>query len=88
MKIHDNAVEYLSNLQKNDTTGRKYLRLIKDGCGWHGKYKIVLDERRSDDLIYTDKGFRIIVSKNLSHIAATATIQYRKTLNGGLITVR
>ena len=88
MKIHDNAIEYLTNLLKSDSTSKKYLRLKKDGCGWHGRYKIVLDERKNDDLLYTDKGFEIIVSSSMSSVATTALIECRKTINGYIISVR
>ena len=88
MKIHDNAVEHLTRLLKTDITGKKYLRLKRDGCGWHSKYKIVLDERRADDILYTDRGFRVIVSRGLSHILATANIQYKKNVTGYRLTVR
>ena len=88
MKIHNNAIEYLNNILKSDTTGRKYLRFIKDGCSWHARYKIVLDERKKDDILYVDKGFRIIVSPNISHFLTGAIIQCKQTINGCKILIR
>lgn len=82
MKIDDSAIPHLERLSASAKTKNKCLRFVRQGCSWHQQYKIVLDEQKSDDLVYCDRGFRIIVNKSLSYTLATKTIAYKKVLGG------
>lgn len=88
MRIDNSAVSYLTDLLKTDITGTKKLRVVKDGCAWHAKYKIVLDEQRDNDLVYVDNNITIIANKSLDSAMTHMIIQYIMTLLGYSLVLR
>lgn len=88
MKIHNNAIEYLKKIKNQDNNPNKALRIRQKGCSWHATWEIVLDEQKTNDLVYYDKGIKIIADKALSHRICCATIECVKTIRGYYIRLR
>lgn len=81
IKIHENTIEHIKSMIENSPNNSIRI-LAKKGC-WSGiDWEIVLDEQKEDDVIFQDKGVKILVEKRLAKLFSNATIEYKTTFFG------
>lgn len=81
IKIHENTIEQIRSMI--ETSSQDSIRVLaKKGC-WSGiEWDIVLDEQKNDDIVFEDKGVKILVEARLVKLFSNATIEYKNTFFG------
>lgn len=81
IKIHENTIEYIKAML-SDSSNNSIRVTAKKGC-WSGiEWNIVLDEQKDNDVIFEDKGVKILVEPKFAKLFSDATIEYKDTFFG------
>lgn len=87
IKIHENTIDYINELLKNSQS--KSIRILgKKGC-WSGiDWEFVLDEQKEDDVVFEDKGIKILVEPRFAKLFSAATIELKTTFFGKKLVIK
>lgn len=87
IKIAENTIQHVNSLLK-DSTSKSIRILAKKGC-WSGiEWDIVLDEQKDDDVVFEDKGIKILVEPRFAKLFSNAIIEYKKTFFGNKFVIK